>query len=293
MNEKIKVGFCVAYDWPLLEYSLPLIYDKADIIGITIDKNRISWTGLTFPMDDMSFLNMIKKIDRDFKIKIWEENFFNPKLNAMENEVYQRNRMAQLLGKGGLHVQLDCDEYFLNFEGFINYIWRKGLFKEERLNICCPFVVLFRKLPEGFLVVSSGPEVNYEFVPVATSLPGYEFGRRNGYFNYHTKFFVLHQSWARSAEEVRQKVNNWGHKSDFDPSSYFEKWESANEINYSEFRNFHPLKPDAWPSLTFVPARDIDSLITYYNKSTPAISTMKLIIKNSRLISGIISKLNR
>lgn len=45
---QIKVGFCVAYDWNLLHVSIPKIYDDADVICLSIDKNRRSWAGLRY-----------------------------------------------------------------------------------------------------------------------------------------------------------------------------------------------------------------------------------------------------
>ena len=44
----IKLGYCVAYDWDLLRYSIPKIYEHTDVICLSIDKNRQSWTGEFF-----------------------------------------------------------------------------------------------------------------------------------------------------------------------------------------------------------------------------------------------------
>ena len=61
----IKIGFCVAYDWHLLRYSLPLIYDHADYICLSIDKDRISWAGEKFSFDENSFKSFVQAIDKE------------------------------------------------------------------------------------------------------------------------------------------------------------------------------------------------------------------------------------
>ena len=52
MKLPIKVGYCVAYDWDLLAYSLPLVYDYADKICLSIDIDYTSWGGTPFSFDE-------------------------------------------------------------------------------------------------------------------------------------------------------------------------------------------------------------------------------------------------
>ena len=69
-NPKIKVGFCVAYDWLLLKNSIPRIYANADEICLSIDKNRTSWSGKKYDFDEADFRNFITQIDKNNKIKL-------------------------------------------------------------------------------------------------------------------------------------------------------------------------------------------------------------------------------
>src|SRR3954466_6496597 len=121
----IKVGYCVAYDWKLLNFSVPQIYENSDLICISIDRERRSWSGKSFSWDQAAFEEMIDKIDTKRKIKIFEEDFSLPALSPMENEVRQRTMIAEFMGNDGWHIQLDTDEYFLDFFGFTKYL--KGL----------------------------------------------------------------------------------------------------------------------------------------------------------------------
>lgn len=286
MRDKIKVGFCVAYDWYLLEYSLPLIYDHSDIICLSIDRNRISWSGLEYKFDDQNFFNLIKKIDRQGKINILEEDFSLNTLKPMANEVRQRNRMAEYMGSDGWHIQLDCDEYFVKFNEFINYISSLSDEKVKNANICCAWVILYKRTDNGFLFVDPEKKKNMFFIQIATKNPKYEYGRRNGNFNIYTPFYLIHQSWARSENEILEKIQNWGHSSDFDSKAYFVKWKAINDKNYNLERNLHPATPSLFPSLRYIEGKTIGNMIVNFNDlDLIALSAIDLYIKNSRLIS--------
>src|SRR5690349_10266607 len=110
----IKVGFCVSYDWVLLKRSLPRVYGQADKICLSIDKNRRSWTGTPYVFDEDAFRSWISSVDVQNKIDVYEDDFALSNLSAMENDTRQRNLMAKRLGKGGWHIQVDSDEYFLD-----------------------------------------------------------------------------------------------------------------------------------------------------------------------------------
>lgn len=247
---QIKISFCVAYDWYLLAYSLPLVYEDADEICLAIDKDRISWSGNAFEFDESAFRNLIASIDTHQKIRVYEDDFHLPELSPMQNEVRQRKMMAEFLGAPqakAWYLQLDADEYFLDFKGFVYYLRQ---FNPKRpINVCCPWMTLYKRIDEGFLMVKPDDFNQVEFIPIATNVPNYEHGRRNGYFNHYTDFSILHQSWARTAEEVWQKLNNWGHRYDSDIHSYFKLWANASILNFKEYKDFNQVNPPLWPRL--------------------------------------------
>lgn len=120
--EAIKVGFCVAYDWHFLQHTLPLVYEGATDICLAIDRNRISWSGNPYSFDEEAFRQCIANIDSNKKIRIYEDGFYLPNLTPMQNEVRERNMIAQFFGEGGWHIQLDCDEHFVGFGNFAVYL---------------------------------------------------------------------------------------------------------------------------------------------------------------------------
>jgi hypothetical protein len=258
-REKIKVGFCIAYDWNLLEYSLPLIYEEADVICLSVDKDRVSWAGNPFSWDEAGFRALVKSVDKDSKIEVLEEDYHLPELAPMANEVRQRNMIAARMGSGGWHIQLDTDEFFLNFKGFVDYL--QNLRPARKANVVCPWITLYKQIGEGFFFVKPEHFDQVEFIQIATKWPEYEYGRRNGNFNFYTDFAILHLSWARSEAEVWEKLNNWGHKNDFNVAAYYDKWRGLNRSNYKEYKNFHHVTPALWPRLDYIAAKDVAALV--------------------------------
>ena len=288
-NPKIKVGFCVAYDWELLRNSIPRIYDYADEICLSLDKNRTSWSGKKYDFDDVAFKNFVTQIDKNNKIKIYEDNFYNPAKSPIENDNYQRNQMAAFMGKGGWHIQIDSDEYFLDFKGFVRYLNTFNL-DQKAFNICVNYISLIKKTPTGYLCTKNNNN-KYEYMPMATNVPEYSNARRNGYFNVQSPFFAIHETWARSDDELWNKMNSWGHSNDFNKESYYKLWQSLDADNAKYIHNFHPIEAPVWQLLQSVEAKNITEIIEYFTKHKPVLNTKKTFIKNSRFIQKIISVL--
>lgn len=284
---KIKLSFCVAYDWKFLQFSLPLVYDYADEICLAIDKDRISWAGKPFIFDELAFQNFLQSIDTNHKIKIYEDDFHQPELTPMENEVRQRQLMSEFMGKNnGWYLQLDSDEYILDFKGFVSYL--KRLKPRRPINVCCPWITMYKQLNDGFLMIQHEKFRQIEFIPVATNTPQYIHGRRNGHFNHFANFPILHQSWARTDEEVMQKLNNWGHNLDFNILEYYQFWSSIDKDNFCTIKNFHPFRPTEWSSLEFIKANTIpELLINYKEKGNLPHIKLQIKLKNSIFISRI------
>ena len=285
---EVKIGFCVAYDWEMLKYSLPLVYTHADRICLSLDGDRVSWAGEKFHFDETQFQSFLTLIDTQKKIYVLEESFYLTGFSPMQNEVRQRNRMAESLGKGGWHIQLDCDEYFIDFNQFVQFLQESRNVRFKKTNICCGLITIFKKVSNGFLIIDRRDKYHIEAIAIATTEPFYEYGRRNGHFNFHTKFQILHQSWARNEEDILLKVKNWGHKNDFDAMRFLGLWKSIDENNYKQIINFHPIQALQWHSLRYIRADSIEDLIAKIRTlKIKTYSNWELALKNSRLFSKI------
>ncbi|HEY3402699.1 MAG TPA: hypothetical protein VGK59_04875 [Ohtaekwangia sp.] len=285
----IKVGFNVSYDWVLLKKSLPRIYAHADRICFSIDKNRKTWSGQSYAFDDHAFRDWLKQADPDNKVDVYEDDFSLPGLSAMENDSRQRNMMAARMGKGGWHVQIDSDEYFLAFDEFIkalrNIIPRPSG-DEKALNVCPALLPLIKKVKTGYLFVDFKTRLP-EHAPFATNVPVYHAARRNGHFNVVVPSYVIHETWARSDDELWYKFSNWGHADEefaqMDRrTSYFNLWKSLDENNYQYLCDFHPGEPAAWPALGFCKAGSIEELMAHFPVPRYPLSGVKLFLRNSR-----------
>jgi len=240
----IKVGCLVSYDFAFLKTSLPTFYNYVNEIVLAVDVNRKTWSGKDFIIPD-HFWEWIRIFDRGQKIKIYEDKFFLPELTPMECETRERNLLSMHMGACDWYIQLDSDEYFVDFKSVFDKLQQFTPIKP--VTVRCKLVTLFKQTEAGFLVIKDSVEpLNF-----VTNNPVYDIARSNNSGNQQVLWddIVLHQSWARSAAEIGIKIANWGHRDDFNTYSFYKLWEAIDEFNYSGLSNFHPLDPKTWPGL--------------------------------------------
>jgi len=250
----IKVGYLVSYDYQYIKHSLPTIYEYADQIFLAIDKDRKTWSGSPIQIPD-TFFEWIIHFDTSKKIQIYEDQFYIQNLAPSECETRERNLLAKKMGNDGWYIQLDVDEYFLDFKKFVNYLHSI----DNSLPTCvyAQWITIFKQIGKDFFYIDS----NEEF-PVATNNPQYSFARYpQKCIVRKTKYKLLHHSWGRSENELNKKLSNWGHSKDFDIDAYFNFWQSINKDTYKYVRNFHPLSPNVWKQLQYAEAENIKTLI--------------------------------
>ena len=258
----IKVGMPVSYDYKFLYHSLPLIYDHADQITLAVDQNSQTWTGISFTIED-SFWDWIKEIDVQKKINVYRDVFYRPGFKAMENDTRERMMIAQRMGEGGWHVQVDSDEYFLDFGTFSQFLRHHSRWTRPGaapLDIGIFWMPLFKQVGNGFLYIKDA----YETLPIATNRPDYKMARASDHLIRYAPFCLFHQTWARGEQEVWTKANSIGHVDHFNVQSYFNMWKAIDRHNYRYIRNFHPLIPSVWPSLEWGPGKDVPEFIANY-----------------------------
>ena len=83
---KIQVGFLVSYDYDLLKFAIPALYEDSDTIFLAIDKNRKTWKGENFDISP-DFFEWIKTYDPNNKIVLFEEEFYISRQTPMECEI--------------------------------------------------------------------------------------------------------------------------------------------------------------------------------------------------------------
>lgn len=278
----ISVSYLVSYDYDLLLTSIKQLYDDVDKIVLAIDNESKTWSGNTFKIPD-SFFEEVKLFDKKDKIKLYLDQFYMSDLTPMECESRERNMVLKKLGKGW-KIQLDVDEYIYDFKKIAKYLkkyWYLNLF--PKLTPICfqgKLITLFRELPDGYLYID-----NEEKFPFITNQTTNTHTRRNNKIkNHFSNIKVIHQSWARRDEQIHLKIKNWGHRDDFDTEIYFQFWKGLNSSNYKEFKDIHPITPEVWNVLEFMPSNSIDDFIVKYeinNGQVPRLLSNKMIFKAS------------
>lgn len=263
---KINVGFLVAYDYNLLKISIPLVYKEANSITLALDINRQTWSGNKFEIDP-SFFTWIKDFDIDGKITIYEDDFYLPSLTAMQNDSRERNMLAKKMGDG-ICIQIDADEYFVDFKGLTEYLRKheRKLSKKKPIQICSFMVDVYKILDDGILYCPK-----YTNYYLGTTKPDFIRARKNrNQQKWYVPFISIHQSWSRDEKELKFKLKNWGHNIDFDVDTFFEFWRSINKDNYKLHTDFHPFDKKEWPTLEFVEGKDFNEIVkNFKHKKAP------------------------
>lgn len=260
----IKVGFLISYDFEYVFLSIQQVYDYVDQIFLAIDSNRRTWVGNQFDLP-ASFFAQLGKIDVDKKIICYEDDFFVPSNSPMENETRERRMLAERMGSGWC-VQLDADEYIYDFASVAQFL-RKNQYLTKRpertpVSFQGTLITLFKMVDDGILYIDNGER--FEFI---TNAPSYTSARHNKKVpSYFSNIQVIHQSWARPEQEIRQKIGNWGHRFDFDTDKFFAFWKQLDSTNYREVKNFHPLVPHFWNELKFLPVKSATEMVREFNE---------------------------
>jgi hypothetical protein len=157
--------------------------------------------------------------------------------------------LAKKMGKG-LCLQIDVDEYHVNFKGLVHYLKQheKKLTSSKKYQICIPSVDLFKVFDDGVLCIS-----DFSMFNSGSNHPEFTMGRKcKNQQKLYVPFYFIHQSWGRTANDLYLKLKNWGHNEDFDVDTYFSFWKSITKQNYKDHKNFHPLNGKSWKKLEYI-----------------------------------------
>lgn len=258
MKKKIHVGFLLSYDYEKLKNALPPVYKEADAIFIAEDKDYRTWSGRKFEVSP-SFYEWLKEFDAENKIQIYKDDFYIPELLAIENDTRERTMLSEKMGVGNWLIQVDADEYFIDFKGFVKSLRKYDRYldnpEKTPVQISGFLINMFKYTEEGLLYV------NYPTrVLLATNNPFYTFARQTRKRIIYVDSLLMHECVSRTEEELILKFNNWGHKTDFNISEYIEKWKSVNKENYKEMTDFFYLEGNGWKTLDYINTKNLEEI---------------------------------
>ena len=276
--KEIQVGFLMSYDYKLLKNSIPLVYKEADAITIALDENLRTWSGERFEVED-NFFDWLTAFDKKKKVQVYRDDFFLPNLNPMENEVRERKKLASKMGTGNWIIQIDSDEYFLDFKGFTEELKLRNKYLENPeknpIQIAGYYINLYKYTEDGILYVSE-PR-NQKF---ATNYPNYVTGRNTQERVIYVPSMVIHECLSRTEEEIRTKFNNWGHAHQVKVEKFLGKWRKIDQSNYQQFEDFFYLEPEKWKRLNFAEGKSMTEILENLNSQKIAPSKSHIRSKN-------------
>src|SRR5690606_20972785 len=201
------------------------------------------------------------EIDVENKISIFEDRFYRPGLTTMECEVLERRLLAKQMGIGNWIVQLDADEYPIDFKAFVSTLHKYDSYlddpKSNKIQIATFLVNIYKLEDNGFLYIDEPTKCI-----TATNYSNYKGGRNTKERIIYTKHLMLHETLTRDEQELAFKFKNWGHNKQLNPH-FMEKWKLANSQNYKQLSDLFYLEPHKWKRLNFV---NIDNLTDLANK---------------------------
>jgi hypothetical protein len=261
--KKIHVGFLLSYDYEKLKLSIPSVYRSADRIFIAEDINKNTWTGNKFSVDD-DFYNWLKEFDVDNKIEIYRDNFYIPHLSGIQNDTRERHLLSLKMGVGNWLIQVDSDEYFLDFENFVKQLRKYDSYlenpKENPIQVSGFHVDIYKYLDDGLLYVKDTCKVL-----VATNYPNYKLARQSRERVIYVNSLIFHESLARTEKELEFKLKNWGHSHELN-NEFMNKWKRANKDNYNEIKDVFYLNPKQWSSIGYIKTKNIEELKNHLNE---------------------------
>ncbi len=90
-------------------------------LSTSLDKERRTWAGNTFELP-AGFMDWVRSFDTDQKIDAYVDSFHIPSLSPLALDTRQRQMTADHVGlENTWNVQVDADEYVLNFREFVTY----------------------------------------------------------------------------------------------------------------------------------------------------------------------------
>jgi hypothetical protein len=231
----------LSFDYRYAFGAIRSYYPIADEIILGLDAQRLSWSGKRFEIDMDRVRAFIAQIDTGRKIRIVEGDFHSQP-DPLRNDTAERSALSHECAADNWIVQIDCDEILLNAAEFRHWM----LTAKPQVAVLATWITVFKMFGRQALVIDPPVEV----VPIATRLRGAYAGARVTLEDYcQSPLQLLHFSWGRTPQELRQKLENWSHREHLDVEAFYKLWESVTPENYRDFKNFHPVNGPKWPAL--------------------------------------------
>ena len=272
MAKKKSAISLISYDANrFLAKSIERYYNYVDEIVLGIDKDRITWSGNPFSINEEALWSELSQIDGDGKISIIEEDFHQSEI-AIENDNFERNFLKAQCSNDWI-FSFDADEILVNAkEFFYDFCPLVELYK-NKMDICMTWATPYKEIDDTTLVIADHDSTPY-------------FGENQGFITHKDSTFTyarwtdkssgglgrllsplvcIHYSLCRQEEDLHKKINNIGHSDLVETDPFFSLWKDVTLDNYHELKDFRTsgLGSAQWPSLYPVKT---EQLLSYYEQ---------------------------
>jgi hypothetical protein len=258
-----------------LERTLARYYPLLDALVVPVPEDRRGWTGAPIPVDEA--LAIIDRVDQRRLARRITGRWTDVE-NPMRADTAQRQAaLDELAGVVDWVIQLDSDELIPDTGALITAIdeaERRGLDAVE-----WPMRVLFRSTRRHmFEIVAATGARRYDYpgaiavrpivrltdarrvagaflravvagddVSLQLTWPAKEHEHR--WPGLGPGDAIVHNSWARSPRDIRQKTRSWGHASGWRGRIYYGLVWLPAPVTWRWMQNFHPFAHRLWPRL--------------------------------------------
>lgn len=257
-----------------LAKSIERYYDYVDEIVLGIDKDRVTWSGNSFSIDESALWNELQQIDGDGKISIIEEDFHKSEV-AIENDNFERNFLKEQCTHDWI-FSFDADEMLVNTKEFFydycplveKYFTKVDILmtwatpyktvKDEEGNSICLFIANEDDTPffgENQGVVTS-KDSTFTYARWTDKSAG-------GGNRINSPLVAIHWSLCRPQGELHEKINNIGHSDLVEKDPFYQIWNQVTINNFHELRDFKTsgLGQAQWPKLIPIPSNEVENYI--------------------------------
>lgn len=259
-----------------LAKSIERYYDYVDEIILGIDKDRITWSGNQFEIDDDALWSELSNIDGDSKITIIEEDFHQSEV-AIENDNFERNFLKNECTHDWV-FSFDADEMLVNAKDFFyNFCPIIENYRHD-YDFCMTWATPYKVVTDGeesITLVIANPDGSPFFGEnqgVVTSKDStYTYARWTdksaaGDKRLMTPLVACHWSLCRPEDELHEKINNIGHSDIVEEDPFYQIWSQVDINNYKELKDFKTsgLGGAQWPKLEAIPSEHVEEYIKQY-----------------------------
>lgn len=275
MAKKKSVISLISYDANrFLANSIKRYYNYVDEIVLGIDKDRITWSGNPFSINEDALWSELSLIDGDGKISIIEEDFHQSKV-AIENDNYERNFLKEQCSNDWI-FSFDADEMLVNAKDFFYNFCPLAERYMYKMDLCMTWTTPYKVVTDDegnsqTLIIANPDDTPFfgENQGVVTS--------KNSTFTYArwtdksgaganrmmTPLVALHWSLCRPEKELHEKIHNIGHSDLVEKDPFYQIWSKVTWENYHELENFKTsgLGGAQWPKLVAIPSEHVEEYI--------------------------------